>query len=156
MPIKSFRGLIADGAQQTISLHTNNGAIGYRIKKLEVFPQKPGQESVESTVLVWTKEQTSVSTTAVTVKQTAVDGVVDFSDQTLIGAACFHDSSSESNLNPLYVVFDNITFNQDIYITHTDTNSAIPINWYIEVEQVKLDLNQNTVATLKDIRNITA
>ena len=102
MPIKSFRGLIADGAQQTISLHTNNGAIGYRIKKLEVFPQKPGQESVESTVLVWTKEQTSVSTTAVT---------VDFSDQTLIGAACFHDSSSESNLNPLYVVFDNITFN---------------------------------------------
>ena len=62
MPIKSFRGLIADGAQQTISLHTNNGAIGYRIKKLEVFPQKPGQESVESTVLVWTKEQTSVST----------------------------------------------------------------------------------------------
>ena len=147
MPIKSFRGLIADGAQQTISLHTNNGAIGYRIKKLEVFPQKPGQESVESTVLVWTKEQTSVSTTAVT---------VDFSDQTLIGAACFHDSSSESNLNPLYVVFDNITFNQDIYITHTDTNSAIPINWYIEVEQVKLDLNQNTVATLKDIRNITA
>jgi len=146
MPIKSFRGLIADGAQQTISLHTNNGAIGYRIKKLEVFPQKPGQESVESTVLVWTKEQTSVSTTAVT---------VDFSDQTLIGAACFHDSSSESNLNPLYVVFDNITFNQDIYITHTDTNSAIPINWYIEVEQVKLDLNQNTVATLKDIRNVT-
>jgi len=45
--------------------------------------------------------------------------------------------------------------NQDIYITHIDTNGAIPCNYYIELEQVKLDLSENTVATLKDIRNIT-
>ena len=49
-------------------------------------------------------------------------------------------------------MFDNVTFNQDIYVTHTDTNSAIPINYYIELEQRKIDLNEATVATLKDMR----
>ena len=141
--IKSFRGLIADGEQQRIRLSTNQGLIGYTIKKFELFPQKPGQESVESTVLLWTEEQDTPSTTAVT---------VDFNAPQLLAAACFHDSSSESNLNPLYVVFDNVTFNQDIFVTHTDTNSAIPINYYIELEQRKLDLNEATVATLKDMR----
>ena len=29
-----------------------------------------------------------------------------------------------------------------------------PVNYYVELEQMKLDLNENTVATLKDIRNI--
>ena len=28
------------------------------------------------------------------------------------------------------------------------------MNYYIELEQVSLDLTENTVATLKDIRNI--
>ena len=54
------------------------------------------------------------------------------------------------------VIFDNEIFNQDIYITHTDNKNAESINYYIELEQIKLDLNQNTVATLKDIRNIEA
>ena len=47
-----------------------------------------------------------------------------------------------------------MTFNQDIYITHTNLHAdAGPVNYYIELEQIKLDLNENTVATLKDIRN---
>jgi len=29
-----------------------------------------------------------------------------------------------------------------------------PVNYYIELEQMKLDLNENTVDTLKDIRNV--
>ena len=54
-------------------------------------------------------------------------------------------------------MFDKEIFNQDIYITHhnqhdTDTSAC---NYYIELEQVKLDLSENTVATTKDIRNIT-
>ena len=144
MPIKSFRGILTDGAQERIRLKTLDGKTGYKIKKFELFPQKPGQESVESTVLVWTVEQSAPSTTAVD---------VDFSNQELIGAACFHDSSSESNLNPLYVVFDNVIFNQDIYITHTDTNSSIPINYYLEVEQIHLDDAEATAVILKNFRN---
>jgi hypothetical protein len=47
-----------------------------------------------------------------------------------------------------------MTFNQDIFIT-LGSQSGASCNYYIELEQVKLDLNENTVATLKDIRNIT-
>jgi len=52
------------------------------------------------------------------------------------------------------IIFDKEIFNQDIYITHTEAaGSALACNYYIELEQVKLDLSENTVATLKDIRN---
>ncbi len=146
MPIKSFRGLIADGAQDTVSLSTNNGSTGYRIKRFELFPDTPGQNSVESTVQIFSISQSTPSTTAVT---------VDFSDNTLLGAAYYAAASSTDNSEKTVVVFDNMTFNQDIYIVHTNTSGSQPINYYIELEQIKLSLDENTVATLKDIRNIT-
>ena len=143
MPIKTFRGLLADGAQDTIRLSTGQGKVGYRIRKLELFPHLPGTESVESTVMVWRNQQTSIPTDTAT---------VDFSNAQLLGAAMFHDSSSEGNLNPLYVVFDNVVINQDIFVTHTDTNANIPINYYLELEQIALSDNEATVATVKDMR----
>ena len=54
----------------------------------------------------------------------------------------------------LHTVFDNITFNQDIYVTAVELAGGRPTNYHIELEQVKLDLNEQTVATLKDIRNV--
>ena len=54
------------------------------------------------------------------------------------------------------IIFDKEIFNQDIYITSKTITGSDEANYYIELEQVKLDLNENTVATLKDIRNITA
>ena len=38
------------------------------------------------------------------------------------------------------------------YITLQDTQNAGGSNYYIELEQIKLDLNEATVATLKDMR----
>ena len=146
MPIRSFRGMIADGGQDTIHLHTRDGSMGYRIVKFEMYPQKPGQESVENNIAIWKVEQTSLSPTAF---------IVNFSDQTLLGVGHYHDSSSENTSSPFVTIFDNEIFNQDIYLTHTDTNSSLPCNYYLELEQIKLDLNENTVATLKDIRNET-
>ena len=143
MPIKTYRGLLADGGQDTIRLSTGQGKVGYRIRKLELFPHLPGTESVESTVMVWRNQQTSIPTDTAT---------VDFSNAQLLGAAMFHDSSSEGNLNPLYVVFDNVVINQDIFVTHTDTNANIPINYYLELEQIALSDNEATVATVKDMR----
>jgi hypothetical protein len=109
MPIKTFRGLLADGAQDTIRLSTGQGKVGY-------------------------------------------------SNAQLLGAAMFHDSSSEGNLNPLYVVFDNVVINQDIFITNTETNSSgvgQSINYYLELEQMALSDNEATVATVKDMRGAT-
>ena len=146
MKIKSFRGLIADGGQETIHLHTNNGSTGYRIVKFEIFPNKPGTESSESTVQIFKIEQSSVSTSAAT---------VDFSSNTLVGAAFYAKSAGVDNADKQVTIFDNDIFNQDIFVTHTDSASTQAVNYYIELEQMPLALDENTVATLKDIRNIT-
>ena len=149
MPIKTFRGLITDGGQQTISLHTNDGSTGYRIVKFEAFFEKPGTVEQESVLQIFKIEQTTVPDAATE---------VDFSDQTLLAALMTAQHTSPAYSNPIQtVIMDREIFNQDIYITHTDqpVGSGQSCNYYIELEQVKLDLNENTVATLKDIRNLS-
>jgi len=140
MPIKSFRGLIINGAIETISLHTNTGTTGYRITKLEVVGNDPRGAGSEGVVKIYS------------IPQTAASDKIDFSDNTLLGCAFYENSSSQSTFGGTSIIFDNMTFNQDVYVTATTDES---INYYIEMEQVKLALDENTVATLKDIRNIT-
>ena len=143
MPIKSFRGLLADTAIQTIRLATNNGSVGYRIVKFQVMTKDPMNADAEHVVKIYK------------IPQTTADGVVDFSDNTLIGVGTIANET-DGKLYPINVniVFDNEIFNQDIYVTHLDLLGGQSCNYYIELEEVKLDLNQNTMATLKDIRNI--
>jgi len=141
--IKTFRGQVVDGGQDTIVLHTNDGSTGYRIVDFRVLPSEPGEQSAENTMVVWKVEQATVSTTAIT---------IDFSDNTML-AVGFYVSASSGRPSTNIVVFDNEIFNQDIYITNTDTSGAIACNYYIELEQVALDLNENTVATLKNVKN---
>jgi len=141
--IKSFRGLIADGAQDTIVLHTNDGSTGYRIVKLETIDQAPGTNTLESVLKIYKVSQTSVS------------GTIDFSDNTLLAAAYFENNTSGTYGSWKVIIFDSEMFNQDIYITANDSSAGgNSINYYLELEQIKLDLSESTVATLKDIRNI--
>jgi hypothetical protein len=144
MPIKSFRGLIASDAIQTINLHTNNGSKGYRIVKFEIMPNAPGAANHENIVKIYAIPQTLAS----------VDGVVDFSDNTLLGAAYAEGNASSLYSDTQTIIFDNMVFNQDIDITHKNVDGSAAINYYIELEEINLDLNANTMATLKDIRNI--
>lgn len=142
MTIKSFRGLMQDGAIDTISLSTNDGSVGYRITKFQNMNNNPGAQLIEGVMKIYK------------IPQTTVDGVIDFSDQTLL-AACYHeDNDSTAYSTSEVIVFDTEIFNQDIYITFKDMSTGQAMNYYIELEQMKLDLNENTVATLKDIRNI--
>ena len=142
MPIKTFRGKLADGAQEIIKLSTNNGLTGYKIHKFEILPVEPGESSVESTVKVYTIEQSSVSNT------------VDMSDPTLVAAAFYQDGATIDNAQARTLIVDTMVFNQDIFVTHSDVGGNVDMNYLIELEQIKLDLNRSTVATLKDIRNI--
>ena len=143
--IKTFRGLLAHGAQDTISLHTNNGSVGYRIVKLDTIDKDPGTNTMESVLKIYK------------VPQTTVTGSIDFSDQTLLGVAYFENNTSGTYASWKQIIFDRDVFNQDIYITNNDNSGAtIALNYYMELEQVKLDLTENTVATLKDIRNNAA
>ena len=146
MPIKTFRGLIPTGGQDTVTLHTNNGAIGYRIVKLEAISRTPGASADESVIKIYKVEQTAAN----------IDGVIDFNDQTLIGVAYWSAATSSGSPATMNIIVENEIFNQDIFITHKNvsTGGSEACNYYLELEQVKLDLNENTVATLKDIRNI--
>jgi len=145
MTIKTFRGLIADGAQDTVVLHTNDGSVGYRIVKFKLMGNSPGAPStdMESVTKIYKTPQSTVTAD------------IDFSNQILLAAGIYTQNSSAFNYpSSLFTIFDGEVFNQDIYITHQDLQNH-PINYYIELEQIKLDLNENTVATLKDIRNLS-
>ena len=116
--------------------------MGYRMKKFEIIGKQPGTENVELTGKIYS------------MKQASIDSEIDFSDNTLLAVA-YLEQNSGSNYQPgPIIIFDNVTFNQDIYLTCLDdSGSARPMNYHIELEQVKLDINESTVATLKDIRN---
>ena len=138
---KSFRGMLADGGQDRIRLSTNNGLIGYRIVKFEIMPENLASARQESTVKVFAQ------------KQNTVTGTVNFNDPLLLAAAYIENYEEISGgSNNLVTIFDNIKFNQDVFITHVDGSTGENINYHLELEQVKLDLNESTVATLKDMR----
>jgi len=140
--IKSFRGLMADDTQDTIVLHTNDGSTGYRIVKFEGMPKSPMVLDQENVLKIYKVEQTTV------------DGNVDFSDNTLLGVCCVKYKDGTEGPVSTHIIFDKEIFNQDIYITQEDVHAGgRECNYYLELEQVKLDINANTVATLKDMRN---
>ena len=145
MPIKSFRGRLADNATETITLHTNNGSTGYKIVKFQVMSEEPyGGGHAEHVVKIYKIPRPNSSF-----------NTVDFEDNTLLAVGIVNNSASGYQYASVpSIIFDNEIFNQDIFITHTDSQGSQACNYYIELEQIKLDLNENTVATLKDIRNI--
>jgi hypothetical protein len=144
MPIKSFRGRMASGTVDIVSLHTNTGAIGYRIRKLQCVTDQPSAYDVEGILKIYKVPQTVGS----------VDAEINFSDQTLLATSYNTFGNQPYEVTNVTTIFDGEIFNQDIFITYIDAGgNTRPMNYYFELEQIKLDLNENTVATLKDIRN---
>jgi len=143
--IISYRGLLVDGGQDTINLHTNDGKTGYRVVKLQIMSFAPGSATAEHILQIFKIEQTTVPTTGAT---------IDFQDNTLLAAAIVGNST---NISQSYsegaIIFDNETFNQDIYITHTDNAGGEKLNYYIELEQIDLTEDQALVAIVKNLRN---
>lgn len=142
MKIKSFRARLEDGDTLHIRLSTNTGLTGYQIKKLELFPTEPGVNIAENVVKIFSKDTEGAAPT----------GTVTFDDPLLLASAYLSNNNQPVYGNDLITVFDNMKFNQDIYVTHKDNATGTAVNVYIELEQVKLDLNEATVATLKDMR----
>ena len=140
--IKSFRGQLATSETETIRLSTNNGMTGYKINKLQLMPTNPGTTAYENLFKIFTVPQSSVT------------GTVDFSDSTLLGVAYIANNGNNTTNDTTIVVFDNIIVNQDIYLTQIDLDGTPTqaANYHLELEQVKLDLSEATVATLKDMR----
>jgi len=140
MVVKTYRGRLAEGGQDRIPLATKDGSVGYRIAKLAVMGPD-GSEAIDSVLKIYKEEQS------------AVDNIINFTDNSLLAAAVISQSSAATNYpEDVSVIFDQEIFNQDIYITLKGAGQSAKVNYYIELEQMKLDHTQNMSATLKAIR----
>ena len=141
MKVKSFRGQLAHQGQDVIRLGTNQGLIGYKINKFQLIGPFPTGTSQESVMQIYSQDPNATP-----------DGQINFENPLLLAAAYYETNNSSANIGDLAVIFDHVKFNQDIYITHFEGGGTAACNYYLELEQIKLDLNEATVATLKDMR----
>jgi len=137
--IKTFRGLLADGGQDRIRLQTIKGKVGYRIVKFQVMG--PDNNSNFEQVLKIYKKSTTPSND------------INFTDSDLLAAGLAAEDNSRAILNQPVIIFDNETFNQDIYITNKGHDNTAAINYYIELEVIPLDDAGAEYTTLKDMRS---
>jgi len=143
--IKTYRGMLSDDSQDKIRLKTNKGDVGYRIVKFQIIGHNPGLGAQDSVMKIYKTQQTSV------------DGLVDFTEGDLLGVAFWttHEAGSASTGEPPIVIFEQEVFNQDIYVTHEDHSANQQrCNYYLELEQVALNENESTMATLQSLRQI--
>jgi len=122
----SFRGKLGDGGQEVIHLSGGDTDTGYRIVKLVAIPGKPFNSTQESSIQIYRNKQTSIGNT------------VDFSDETLLAVALYKQNDSINYMAYDTVVFDNIVVNQDIYVVCYDAATGEELNYYIEMEKVKM------------------
>jgi len=143
MVVKTYRGQLADSAQEEIPLATRDGSIGYRIVKFQIISKSPSTLTNESTIKIYKT------------KQTTVTGIIDFSDGDLLAVAFWSSNSGATYYaDDMTVIFDSELFNQDIYITHDEQAGNAPCNYYLELEQLKLDKTQNMSVTLKAMKAV--
>ena len=129
--VHSFRGLlsdVADSNQRKIRIQGPVGAIAWRITKLEVMTNEPGQtDHAEHIVKVYREEQSTI------------DGAVNFDDNELLAAAvCFNRTDASQAFPTTAIIFDNAIFSRNIWVTHFETINTIKCNYYIELEEVKV------------------
>ena len=139
--IKTFRGLLADGAQERIRLSTIQGKVGYKIIKFQLMGNDPGIDGGESSVKIYKTKQTSITS------------AIDFTDSDLLAAGFWSNHNTATNYTEdVNIIFDTEIINQDIYITHLESNSTTPCNYYIELEVVPLTEQGAEYTTIKDLR----
>ena len=131
--------MIENDTQHTIRLTTNNGLTGYRMNKLEVIGPDANQ-TLEGVIKVYTREPA------------AVNDDIDFNDQSLIAAAIWKSTTSANNISGVQIVMEHTIVNQDIFVVYSVGAGSGNMNYYLELEQIKLDQGEAAVATLKDMR----
>jgi len=135
--VHSFRGLLGDGGQDEINLERQNVNLAYRIVKFGLMPKTPGGDDSEFVGKIYREEQSSVNAT------------VDFSLPDLLAAGYINNHTGASYYNLAHViVFDNILFSRNIYVTMNDGAGADnSCNYYLEIEEVPV--NASTLMQIK-------
>jgi hypothetical protein len=140
--VLSFRGVIAEGLEQRIKLATKNGKTGYTIKKFQTMSTAPGNTNYETVNKIYSRSQGSATTG------------VDFTEADLLAVSYIEDNHDPAYPMTTDIIFDNVVFNQDIYVTSAGYTGTTPTNYYIELETVTLNEVQSTQLTLKSLRTI--
>ena len=137
---KTFKGKLASNTDSKIRLSTNDGLTGYKIVKFQIFPANFN-----------TSDEYNMQITSGSASSDPSD--FNFDNPRMLAAAYFENGSGVGSEGTFAntVIIDAKIVNQDIFIAHK-SQAAKACNYYIELEQVKLDLNEATVATLKDMR----
>ena len=140
----TFRGILAEGLEQKIKLSTLDGKQGYKIVKFQTMSSLVGANEYETMTKIYAKAQGAGSTG------------VDFSESDLLAASYIEDNPSHAYPLSETIFFDNEVFNQDIFVNTASLTGTVPVNYYIELETVKLTDVQSTQLTLKSLRQIAS
>ena len=144
--IISYKGTLAMGLEDRISLATIKGKVGYKINKFQLISTTPGAGDYE-----YVGKITKVS-------DPNIGPVVNFTDADLLGIVYYKGKlSANEPASTDTIIFDNEKFNQDIFVNITDAGSGtIPCNYYIELETMELSELETTMLTLKNMRTVTS
>ena len=121
--VHSFRGLLGDGGQDEINLERQNVNLAYRIIKFQLMGPDV-TEDVESCVKIYRENQTTI------------DHVINFRDPDLLAAGVLSQQAATPNQLDQVVIFDNILFSRNIFVTLKGSGSTADVNYYIEIEEV--------------------
>jgi len=131
MPIKTFKGRLGTGGQDRIYLAGGDGNTGYRIAKFQVISGSPAGQTPEAVIQIFKEEQASALNT------------IDFKLDSLLAAVFYENNSSTAYFGGTVIIFDKEVVNQDLYITCNSTEGDI--NYYLELEEVKMSDNETAV-----------
>ena len=149
----TFRGILAEGLEQKIKLSTLDGKQGYKIVKFQTMSSLVGANEYET----MTNDQKAILEDINNYQtQGAGSTGVDFSESDLLAASYIEDNPSHAYPLSETIFFDNEVFNQDIFVNTASLTGTVPVNYYIELETVKLTDVQSTQLTLKSLRQIAS
>jgi len=141
MVVKTFRGNVADGAEDRIRLSTIKGKMGYKIIKFEVIGTDPGStENFQCVVQMWKTTQSSPGT------------AINFTDSDLLAVGVYNFGGTGTAPGVVTTIFDQEMFNQDIFISQSTRGGSLGCNYYFELEAIPLDDAGAEYTTLKDMR----
>jgi len=122
----SFRGQVPNEAERKIRIQGSVGAIAWRITKFEIINGAPGASAAEGIVKIYRESQSSI------------DALVNFEDDELLAVAYWEDNDSVTYNHGVQIIFDNALFVRNIYVTNRELTGATAMNYYIELEEVKV------------------
>ena len=134
--VHSFRGLLPEGdaalpdEERTIRIQGPVGDRAWRITKFELAGADPGStENFQTVVQIWREKQTATGT------------AINFDDDELLAAGVYNFGATGTAPGVVITIFDNALFSRNIYVNQSTRGGVLDINYYIELEEVKVRLD---------------